>query len=79
MKAVLFDLDRTLLDRDVAFVKYAEQIWAKSKIKSGTKKELFVSRFIHLDARGRGDKRAMFQTLVSEFLPDCDADGLHCE
>lgn len=76
MKAVLFDLDRTLLDRDVAFVKYAEQIWANSKIKAATKKELFVSRFSQLDARGRGDKRAMFQTLVSEFLPDGDADAL---
>jgi len=76
MKAVLFDLDRTLLDRDLAFVKYVEQIWPKSKIKAGTKKELFVSRFIQLDARGRGDKRAMFQTLVSEYLPDCDADAL---
>jgi putative hydrolase of the HAD superfamily len=67
MKAVLFDLDRTLLDRDAAAVEHARWIWSNSSARADATKDFFVARFVQLDARGRGDKRAWFQTLVSEF------------
>ena len=76
MKAVLFDLDRTLLDRDAAVAGFAGQIWAGSGTQDDDQSVRFVSRMIQLDARGRGDKRAMFGSLVAEFLPMDDAEAL---
>jgi putative hydrolase of the HAD superfamily len=76
MKAVLFDLDRTLLDRDAAVAKYAGQIWARSGNGMEATGNLFAARFVQLDARGRGDKRILFQTLVSEFLPGFNVEAM---
>ena len=79
MKAVLFDLDRTLLDRDSAVIEYAERLWERWKSPADAGQSDFVSRFVELDARGYGDKRALFQVLVLEFLAGCEAEALHEE
>ena len=79
MKAVLFDLDRTLLDRDSAIAEYAERLWERWKTPNDPGRVEFVSRFVELDARGRGDKQAMFRSLVSEVLSGGDAEVLHQE
>ena len=71
MKGVLFDLDRTLLDRDTALLNYAKNVWVSRKSKTEEGVERFTARFIEIDARGRGDKRITFEVLVSEFFRDC--------
>ncbi len=79
IKAMLFDLDRTLVDRDSALLDYARKIWRGANGSGAGNEERFMARFVELDARGRGDKRTLFQALVSEFLRNADADALRRE
>jgi len=79
IKAVLFDLDRTLVDRDSALLDYARKIWRDANGPGAGGEERFMTSFVELDARGRGDKRVLFQALVSEFLKNADADALRRE
>jgi putative hydrolase of the HAD superfamily len=65
--AVLFDLDRTLLDRDAAVVAYATQLWRSAGDPGTAAGQDFVSRFVDLDARGCTDKHVYFRQLKSEF------------
>ena len=67
MKAILFDLDETILDRTVSlkdFVIWQTQGMLKSDV---TNKSLFINRFIELDAYGTVWKDKVYETLVKEF------------
>jgi putative hydrolase of the HAD superfamily len=66
IKAILFDLDDTLLDRAMsieAFVKKQHQQYQIDHVPYAT----YQRRFTELDQRGYSEKPAMFQTLIAEF------------
>jgi putative hydrolase of the HAD superfamily len=65
--AVLFDLDRTLVDRDGAVLAYARWLWQNAGNPANAAGHAFVSRFVELDARGCTDKHVYFRQLKSEF------------
>jgi putative hydrolase of the HAD superfamily len=67
-RAVLFDLDGTLFDRDVAVRILSEsQYVAFERELTGVSREPFVSRLLELDAHGFGDKEMVYKRLALEF------------
>ncbi|QGH35209.1 HAD-IA family hydrolase [Gracilibacillus salitolerans] len=68
MKAVLFDLDGTLLDRETSINIFAEKQYNKyyNALKH-IDKDLYIYRFIELDNRGMVWKDKVYQQLVKEF------------
>ena len=67
-KAVLFDLDGTLLNRDKSVVLFINQQYERlNRILSHIPKAQYVSRFIELDNRGYVWKDKVYQQLISEF------------
>jgi putative hydrolase of the HAD superfamily len=75
VKAVLFDLDGTLFDRDSAVKNvFAAQYRAFQRVLGGVEPERYVQRLLELDDHGHCDKRTMFGSLVRELGLD-DALG----
>jgi putative hydrolase of the HAD superfamily len=67
VKAVFFDLDGTLFDRDAAVRGlFAEQHRAFESRLGGIDEERFVERLLELDDHGHADKRATYGILVRE-------------
>ncbi|MCM3764251.1 HAD family hydrolase [Neobacillus niacini] len=67
IKALLFDLDGTLLDRDVSVYKFINNQYDRLNMWVGhIPKETYISRFIQLDCRGYVWKDRVYQQLVSE-------------
>jgi putative hydrolase of the HAD superfamily len=68
IRAILFDLDGTLLDRDASLQHFISQQYDRlaSVLKKISKTE-YVSRFIRLDSRGHVWKDKVYRTIVSEF------------
>ena len=68
IRAVLFDLDGTLLDRDASIKHFVARQYDRltPKLKQIPKSD-YVSRFIELDCRGYVWKDKVYQTIVSEF------------
>lgn len=67
-KAVLFDLDGTLLDRDKSVELFINQQYERLyELLSHIPKEQYVSRFIELDNRGYVWKDKVYQQLIDEF------------
>jgi putative hydrolase of the HAD superfamily len=77
-KAVFFDLDGTLFDRDTAVLGlFAEQHRAFVSELGGVPREAFLERVLELDDHGHADKRALYGVLVRELgLSDSLADRL---
>lgn len=68
IKAVLFDLDGTLLNRDESVKKFIERQYDRLYKQVGhIPKEKYVSRFIELDNHGYVWKDKVYQQLVDEF------------
>lgn len=68
IKAVLFDLDGTLLDRDTSLAFFIEDQYERLQKQLGhIPKSLYTERFIELDARGYRWKDEVYQQLISEF------------
>jgi putative hydrolase of the HAD superfamily len=68
IKAVLFDLDGTLLDRDASVKKFIHcQYDRLDRIVGHIPREDYVARFIELDQRGYVWKDKVYQQLVKEF------------
>ncbi|PDM40769.1 MULTISPECIES: HAD family hydrolase [unclassified Geobacillus] len=68
MKAVIFDLDGTLLNRDVSIQKFIEYQYERLQLwLSHIPKESYIARFIELDNRGYVWKDAVYQQMVKEF------------
>jgi putative hydrolase of the HAD superfamily len=65
MKAVLFDLDDTLLDRKVSLTSFVSH--QAKKIVADEDVVRFVNRFIELDANGSVWKDVVYSSLVDEF------------
>lgn len=76
IKAVLFDLDGTLLNRDASVEKFINAQYERLHEYVGhIGKEQFTSRFIELDCRGYVWKDQVYQQMVTEF----NIDGLTWE
>ena len=68
VKAVLFDLDGTLLDRDQSLQRFVNDQYERlNAFLSHIQKEQYVSRFIQLDKRGYVWKDKVYQQLIDEF------------
>ncbi|MDC3415271.1 HAD family hydrolase [Terrihalobacillus insolitus] len=68
IKAVIFDLDGTLLNRDASVQKFiGNQYDRLNKWLGHIPKEKYISRFIELDCRGYVWKDKVYQQLVGEF------------
>ncbi|MEK4626816.1 HAD-IA family hydrolase [Solibacillus sp. FSL R7-0682] len=68
IKAVLFDLDGTLLNRDESVKHFIETQYDRLiEQLNHIPKETFTSRFIHLDQRGYVWKDKVYKQLVDEF------------
>ena len=67
-KAVLFDLDGTLLNRDKSVELFINHQYERlHEILTHIPKEQYVSRFIELDQRGYVWKDKVYQQLIAEF------------
>ncbi|MDF1657877.1 MAG: HAD family hydrolase [Verrucomicrobiales bacterium] len=67
LRAVIFDLDQTLLDRTAslgAFLKWQTDGMLKPDLESPPE---FISRFVELDNNGRVWKDVVYQRLIEEF------------
>lgn len=68
IKAVLFDLDGTLVNRDASVEKFiGNQYESLKKLLGHIPKELYTSKFIELDSRGYVWKDKVYQQLIAEF------------
>lgn len=67
LRCVLFDLDRTLLDRDASIEAFAVSQFEKFLPRFGSvDRETYIETFIRLDARGSVWKDEVYQRLVDE-------------
>lgn len=74
IKAVIFDLDGTLLNRDASIHKFIGNQYDRwRKWLDHIPKEKYVSRFIKLDCRGYVWKDKVYQQMVDEF----EISGIH--
>jgi len=68
IRAVLFDLDRTLLDRDISFQNFVVSQYLKFQGELGhIPQEVYVRRVIALDNRGALWKDKVYQAITEEF------------
>ncbi|MGN1387896.1 MAG: HAD family hydrolase [Bacillus sp. (in: firmicutes)] len=77
IKAVLFDLDGTLLNRDESVKRFIEDQYDRLHQWIGhIPKETYIARFIELDNRGYVWKDKVYAQLVAEFSIDLTAEDL---
>ena len=72
-RAVLFDLDGTLIDRDAgvrALVEAQRQAFARELVH--VPPAAYLDRFLALDAHGHGDKTVVYQQLAPAVSPKSD-------
>lgn len=68
IKAVLFDLDGTLLDRDESVKRFIHRQYDRmNRVVGHISRENYTKRFIELDQRGYVWKDKVYQQLVKEF------------
>jgi putative hydrolase of the HAD superfamily len=75
IKAILFDLDGTLLDRDASVERFLVEQHKRYNLHH-IPFEKYRDRFIELDENGYADKQKVFQTLVTEFAIPITAEEL---
>ncbi len=76
LKAIIFDLDGTLLDRDRSLKKFVEYQYDRYHAFHHVNKEEYVQRFIDLDQRGYVWKDRVYQSLIHEFEVKLDWQDL---
>lgn len=67
IKAVIFDLDGTLLDRDSSLKKFVMTQYDRLKVLHTVDKDAYTTRFIELDRRGYVWKDKVYLSLVEEY------------
>ena len=69
IRAVLFDLDRTLVDRDTGILRLFQTQWLRvgAEISDGRTEAMFVARLLALDNKGYSNKTEMYERIVQEF------------
>jgi len=66
-KAVLFDLDGTLFDRDASFLELVQAQYREFLTElAGVTKEAFVRRLVELDEHGYADRLAVYREIATE-------------
>ena len=71
MKAVFFDLDGTLLDRNASVERFISAQYNRlSERFSHIPKKEYIGRFIELDCHGHVWKDKVYQAIVTEFVID---------
>ncbi|KOS60181.1 HAD-IIIA family hydrolase [Lysinibacillus agricola] len=77
IKAVIFDLDGTLLDRDRSVRLFIEEQYERLKTKlSHILKETYVHRFIELDNRGYVWKDIVYKQMVEDFSIELSSEAM---
>ncbi|WP_336041428.1 HAD-IA family hydrolase [Acinetobacter dispersus] len=66
-KAVIFDLDQTLLDRTTSLIKFLTWQINFFQLISANDRELFIQRFLELDDNGKVWKDRVYENLIQEF------------
>ena len=80
LKAALFDLDETLIDRSAMVLKYLEGSYQRFQPGlSHVPYELYLERFICLDAFGYNPKEQVFQNLIDEFKLNFEMPGMNLD
>jgi len=69
-KAVIFDLDQTILDRTTSLIKFLSWQINFFQLVPTMKKELFIQRFLELDDNGKVWKDRVYKQLTHEFSID---------
>jgi len=72
IRAVLFDLDGTLWDRDKAFRQLVEGQYQTFPQLAAVHRPAFIGRMLELDDHGLGDKRTAYARVVSELGLESD-------
>ena len=67
IKAVLFDLDQTLVDRELSLKRFLAFQWQSRAALQSIDYEVFESRFLALDNNGSLWKDKVYATLIEEF------------
>ena len=68
IKAVIFDLDGTLLDRDSSLQSFVANQYDRLATSLGhIERQSYIRRFIELDCRGHVWKDEVYQSLIEEF------------
>jgi putative hydrolase of the HAD superfamily len=68
IKAVLFDLDETLLDRTTSLIAFLKDQYARFRSDLGDAPQAqWVARFVELDRRGSVNKRLVYPELLEDF------------
>lgn len=77
MKAVFFDLDGTLLNRDQSVLHFIEDQYSRLQPCIGASMDRYVKRFVELDNHGYVWKDQVYDALVKEFnIQDISAEEL---
>ncbi|OAB36683.1 L-2-haloalkanoic acid dehalogenase [Paenibacillus macquariensis subsp. defensor] len=76
LQAIIFDLDGTLLDRDLSLKNFVEHQYDRYDAFHHVEKEVWVQRFINLDQRGYVWKDRVYQSLIHEFEVKLDWQDL---
>ena len=75
IKAILFDLDDTLLDRTSSLAEFVKAHYQRFKL-DHVAYETYHRRFMELDQRGYAAKPQMFQTLIDDFAVPASVEAL---
>ena len=75
IKAFLFDLDDTLLDREASVEPFAKGLYVRYDLDHIPYQE-YWEYFKRLDKRGYAEKQEVFQTLVTEYALPVSVDEL---
>ena len=68
VKAIIFDLDGTLLNRDASVLKFIDHQYERlNNCLCHIPKDQYISRFIELDCRGYVWKDVVYKQLVDDF------------
>lgn len=67
IKAILFDFDRTIMDRDTALNNYIHDQYERLFQLENIQKKTFIERFIELDAMGYVWKDIVYTSLIKEW------------
>ena len=68
IRAVIFDLDGTLLNRDASLISFIDDQYERwREVLSPITKETYIARFLELDCHGYVWKDKVYQQLIDEF------------